>query len=921
MKKIFYNLSIRDKILLGFFIVFIIFFGVGFNHYNTLIHLNKEKSEIIAGASLQNYIAQIRYLKANNLSTIQNLSTSNDLDNIKKNWNTHININKQIKALFDNIENLNQNEFKISQIIPEINDSNIINEIKLNILSDKGIEIHYKEIYRLQKEIKDTIELKNEILQKFEAKINQDTSSNDSVQVVPINSVDNILKERIKIAQNEKNKHFTDLYKKSKEVENKLNKIEAESFKVLKKASANSDELRRKSVNLSIIILVIGIILSLTISYLISKIIINSLSELKKFTQKMAKGELPKDIDILEKDEIGDMGNSILKLKSGLEKTSIFAYEIGKGDFSSDYKPLSDKDVLGNSLLNMRKSLLQAKEEEDKRKQEDIQRNWTTEGLAKFAEILRHHTENIKELSNNIIINLVKYLNANQGGIFIMNDTDPEDVYLELLAAYAYNRKKYLTKKIGIGEGLVGAVANEKFTVYLTDIPNEYIEIESGIGSSNPKCILIVPLKIEDQILGVIELASFNELKKYEIELVEKIAESIASTLSTARINTQTAELLEQSKHHAKAMKEQEEEMRQTIEEMQATQEESLRREETITKELKEYKSIVKTLEQQNSITNLEIDTLTKEKEKLSEKIKEKKYLEKNILETANDSILETDYLGNISYANVNALKFLNYKSAEIIGRNINKIIEFPEELDKEFTEILIEHVEQKFVNNDSIFTILDKNNKKTPCQIKALKHNSNDNEYFVFFIKDLSELEKESQKLQKTKEEMMLKEFEYSVKVDALEFALKENNIQPPKEEESDELLHFEDGYKIGLNIIDQQHKKWIDIINSFYKAFKTGESKKTIEINFAELLDYTEYHFGFEEKYLQDFKFENYEEHKKIHDNFSSTILDMLNKYKAGNDIAAVELLLYLKKWVKEHINMQDIKYIDLFKHNGLS
>jgi PAS domain S-box-containing protein len=115
--------------------------------------------------------------------------------------------------------------------------------------------------------------------------------------------------------------------------------------------------------------------------------------------------------------------------------------------------------------------------------------------------------------------------------------------------------------------------------VYLEDIPAGYLSISSGLGGSNPKSLLIVPLKLEDQIFGVIEIASFNKFSKHEIEFVERVTESISSTLSLAKINTRTADLLEKSQRQAEEMAAQEEEMRQNFEELQATQEESARRE------------------------------------------------------------------------------------------------------------------------------------------------------------------------------------------------------------------------------------------------------------------------------------------------------------------------------------------------------
>ncbi|MBK6267122.1 GAF domain-containing protein [Marivirga sp. S37H4] len=325
-----------------------------------------------------------------------------------------------------------------------------------------------------------------------------------------------------------------------------------------------SNTLRNTSIILAIIFVVLGLIGAFWLASSITK----PVNYIKDLVVKLGKGILPdSSTKRFGNDEIGEMAEAVDKLVYGLKDTSYFAENIGNGKYDSDYEPLSENDVLGNALINMRGNLKRVAEEDKKR-------NWTTEGLAMFGDILRRNNDNISRLSDEIISSLVKYTKSNQGGLFIINRENEEDAFLELTACYAWDKKKYLEQKIYEGEGLTGQAWLESETIYMTEVPQDYVMITSGLGEANPNSLLIVPLKVNEETYGVIELASFNEYEEHEREFVEKIAENIASTISSVKINERTSKLLNESREMTEQMRSQEEEMRQNMEELQATQEE-----------------------------------------------------------------------------------------------------------------------------------------------------------------------------------------------------------------------------------------------------------------------------------------------------------------------------------------------------------
>ncbi len=351
-----------------------------------------------------------------------------------------------------------------------------------------------------------------------------------------------------------------------------LNALAAAQSQITAKSDEDLIVSTRNLRNITLILAGVTVALGLTIAFFLMRSITVPVNFLKNIVVKLGRGELVEEKQArFSNDEIGEMALAMDNLVSGLKATTLFAENIGKGNYTSDFKPLSDHDVLGNALINMRDNLARVAEEDKKR-------NWITEGLARFGEILRSNTNDLNKLADEIISNLVKYLKANQGAIYILDDeTEEGEPTISLKSCYAWDKKKYLNQKIHKGEGLAGQAWQEGDTIFLTEVPQNYIRITSGLGDANPTCILIVPLKFNEQIYGVVEIASFNVLKDFEIQFVEKIAESIASTISTVKVNARTQRLLEESQEMTEQMRAQEEEMRQNMEELQATQEEMQR--------------------------------------------------------------------------------------------------------------------------------------------------------------------------------------------------------------------------------------------------------------------------------------------------------------------------------------------------------
>lgn len=431
-------------------------------------------------------------------------------------------------------------------------------------------------------------------------------------------------------------------------------------------ASLDINHILVKTRKLTIAFILLAILILVVLALISNKIGVvyaNNINKIKKVAEAISQGEDTELIESSKSDELGQMTKTINQLGKRIKAASDFALQLGKGAFDVDFKPLSDNDTFGISLSAMKESLINAKEEEEKRKEEDEIRNYINHGIAQFNDLLRQDNDDLTKLSYNLVKELLGYTGIEMGALYLLEVDENDEQKLKLIAAHAYDRRKYLTKEFNTNEGLIGTCFLEQKTVYLKEIPEDYIDIVSGLGQAKPKMILLVPLKMEENVLGILELAGLKELKQYEIEFIEKIANNTASTLITVRLNLKTQFLLEEAKKRESELIQQEEEMRQNLEEMKATQEELSRLKEVEQKAEEERKAAEKEL----------LDKLKKQNDQLTEKqseLEKEEALFNSLLNNANEYIyfkdLESRFL-RVSQSMIKTLKQKRFK--DIIGK------------------------------------------------------------------------------------------------------------------------------------------------------------------------------------------------------------------------------------------------------------
>ncbi len=338
---------------------------------------------------------------------------------------------------------------------------------------------------------------------------------------------------------------------------------------------------RKNNIQLGIS-LAMGIILLTTYLIIFTHSLNVSFKSLSAYTQQLKIGNLPSPIEIHSSDEFGRIAENLNNHTSDLRKKVGLIISLSEEGPGTIFKP-EDEDELGNALLVLTDVLTRKELDDVTRNREDKKQNWISEGMAQLGEVLRFERENVTELSYLIVQKMVTYMNLEMGSLFITNDSNPDHLTLDLLTSYAYDRRKYMNKQLEWGVGLPGTCALEKESIFLTDVPEDYFEVSSGTGASIPNCLLLVPLKIDEVVHGVLELATVRLLRPFEIEFVESLSERITSSLLAVRTSERTSELLKQSQFQAETLKSHEVTMRDNMEQLEKSQMESSKKETEIT--------------------------------------------------------------------------------------------------------------------------------------------------------------------------------------------------------------------------------------------------------------------------------------------------------------------------------------------------
>ncbi len=343
-------------------------------------------------------------------------------------------------------------------------------------------------------------------------------------------------------------------------------------------------------------------------------------------------------------DNVNAMANS---LTLQVRAIADVATAVTRGDLSRQIavEAQGELDELKNNLNQM---IVNLKSTTEKNSEQD----WLKTNLAKFSRMMQGQKD-LESVSKLIMSELTPLVSAHHGAFYIKDDDDNTPV-LKLIASYAFKERKHIGNLFHIGEGLVGQAALEKKPILLTNVPEDYIRISSGLGEASPRNILVLPVLFEGEVKAVIELASFLPFSQIHQLFLDQLAETVGVVINMIAANMRTAELLEQSQSLTLELQSQSEELRKQQEELKRSNAEleaqatTLRTSEELLKDQQEE------LQQVNEELEEKASLLAEQNRKVESKNEEveaaRLSLEEKAEQLALSSKYKSEFLANMSH-------------------------------------------------------------------------------------------------------------------------------------------------------------------------------------------------------------------------------------------------------------------------------
>jgi hypothetical protein len=285
-------------------------------------------------------------------------------------------------------------------------------------------------------------------------------------------------------------------------------------------------------------------------------------------------------------------------------------------------------------------------------KQSDEEQTWLKTNVAELSRLLQGQ-RNLGEAASLILRRVCPLIEAQQGVLYWF-DRNSIPLTLERLSDYATQDSAQLKPRLQLGEGLIGQCAIDKSPILLSDIPSDYVRIGSGLGSTAPRYLIVLPILFETQVVAVIELASLEPFSELSVQFLNEACDTLGVVLTTIAATARTTDLLLQSQSLTEELQQQQSELQETNCRLEEQANELQRSEAQLREQQEELQQTNEQLQQ----LNLELEEKANQLEERNREVERKnreveqarQALEEKAAQLALSSRYKSEFLANMSH-------------------------------------------------------------------------------------------------------------------------------------------------------------------------------------------------------------------------------------------------------------------------------